>query len=757
MNVTTRLSAELALRPEQIGHVLELFEGGATVPFLARYRKEATGGLDEEVLRTILDRHQYLKELEGRKETILRTIDSQGKLTDALRSAIEACQEKARLEDLYLPYRPKRRTRAALARERGLQRLLEWIQGCRDPHADLEAAAAGYVNPDQGVATPADALKGAADILAEESAERAENRTRVREIFLAEGMFVSRANPKAADERGKYEMYYDFRCPVRDIPSHNLLALRRAEREEVVSFEIEADDERIIRELCRGELGAAQGAAARFIEAAVRDGYERLLRTSITAEVRAARKHEADLEAIRTFEKNLRALLLAPPAGEVGVLALDPGFRSGCKVVALDPTGKFLEHRTVYPNEPQNRTAEAARVLERLIRDHRPAFIAVGNGTACRETERFAARVAAGLEEERDRPRVVIVNESGASVYSASPCAREEFPDLDVTIRGAVSIGRRLQDPLAELVKIEPRSIGVGQYQHDVDQTLLKKKLSEVVESCVHYVGVDLNTASVELLAYVSGINAGIARGIVERRNATGPFRNRKDLLEVPRLGPKAFEQAAGFLRIRSGDHPLDNTAVHPERYILVGRIAAGLGLSLAELVGNRAALEGIAPERFVDESAGLATIRDILEELRKPGRDPRRAFTTARFRDDVAELKDLKEGMVLEGTVTNVTNFGAFVDIGVHQDGLVHVSQMAEAFVRDPTAIVQAGQLVTVRVLAVDLQRKRISLSMRPQPGPEGGAARKAAGAGDRRPNRGGGKEERRATLEDLVRKFNR
>ena len=717
--ITGFIIEETGLAPFRVANTVELIREGATVPFIARYRKERTGELDEVQIRTIEERLAYFTELEERKATVLKSIEEQGKLTPELRARIETSRQKTEVEDLYLPYRPKRRTRATIAKERGLEPLAELI-ALQEPGAGTpEEAALPFVDPAREVPDAAAALEGAGHILAERLADDADARAFVRRLTWDDGIFSSRV---ASDRKGavtKFEMYYDHREPLKSVPSHRMLAMRRGEKEEVLLLAIEAPLPEILSGL-KGRLVTRESIFRPLLERVAEDAYKRLIAPSIEVELRLEAKKLADEAAIRVFAQNLRNLLLAPPAGGKRVLGIDPGLRTGSKLAAVDATGRFLEHVTIYPHTGEGRVAAARKELLRLVAAHAVEMIAVGNGTAGREVEQFAKET---LAEAGMRIPVVMVSEAGASVYSASDIAREEFPELDLTVRGAISIARRLQDPLAELVKIDPKSIGVGQYQHDVDQKALQKALDDVVESCVNHVGVDLNTASWALLSYVSGVGQSLAKAIVARRDAEGPFASRRGLMKVPRFGEKAFEQAAGFLRIRGGDHPLDNTAVHPERYPVVEAMAADLGVSLAQLAADPALVARIDLARYVSEAVGLPTLRDIMQELKKPGRDPREEFKTAAFRDDIRELSDLKEGMVLQGVVTNVTAFGAFVDIGVHQDGLVHVSHLSTRFVKDPNEAVRAGEVVKVKVLAVDVARRRISLSIREAA--EGGAPR--------------------------------
>jgi uncharacterized protein len=744
LNIPQLLANELSLKPFQIQNALELLSEGATVPFIARYRKERTGEMDETQLRNLFDRYTYLTELEERKQSILGAIAQQDRLTDALRAKIEACLQKNELEDLYLPYRPKRRTRAAIAREKGLEPLAVWIKSLNHSKAEgrsLEEEATQYISAEKGVLTVEAALSGASDILAEEVADTAKHRTFLREYLMESGILTSRIKPDHAEGSTKFEMYRNYQTKVKTVAPHNLLALYRGETEGILEVALEFDHDAVLSYLESEEIYTKVKPVREFYRTMVQDAFDRLMKNSLITEVRTAKKQAADVESIKTFEDNLRELLLAAPAGMKPTLAIDPGFRTGCKVVALDQTGQFLKYQTIFPHQSAEQRKQAARTLTDLIQTYQIELVAIGNGTAGRETDEFVKEVLQTLER---KPVSVIVNEAGASVYSASEVAIAEFPDQDITVRGSVSIGRRLQDPLAELVKIDPKSIGVGQYQHDVDQKLLKKKLDETVESCVNYVGVDLNTASKELLTFVSGISAAVANNIVAYRNQNGAFQSRRQLLKVPKLGPKAFEQAAGFLRIREGENPLDNTAVHPESYSVVERIATDLDLPLHNITEIAAQLKQTDLKKYVTEAIGEPTLRDILTELEKPGRDPRAEFKYATFKEGVKEISDLKVGMELEGVVTNVANFGAFVDIGVHQDGLIHVSQLADRFVSDPKQVVKVGQVVTVRVLEVNEQLKRVSLTMRTdKPAPA-----------QNRPQKGKAQSSA-ATLEDLKAKF--
>jgi protein Tex len=709
LDIPQLLAIELALTPYQVQAALALFAAGATVPFIARYRKEQTGLMDEIQLRDLSDRFAYLTELADRQQTILDSIESQGKLTDDLRHQITNCLQKNILEDLYLPYRPKRRTKATIAREKGLGALADWIKSQNQksaPPLAMEPATAKYINAE--VTTTTEALQGAADILAEEVADTAEIRAYLREFLLDTGIFKSKIKKDYPEGSTKFEMYRSYSNKVKAIAPHNLLALCRGEESGILEVSLTFDDDTVQGYLNNQFIQTKHPPVRDFYRQMLQDAFNRLLKNSLITEVRSIKKQSADLESIKTFEANLKELLLSAPAGMKPTCAIDPGFRSGCKVAILDHTGQFLEYQAIFPHTGKADQAQAT--LKKLIEKYQVQLIAIGNGTAGRETDDFVVAVLKTI----DRPIIkVMVNESGASIYSASDVAIAEFPDLDITVRGAISIGRRLQDPLAELVKIDPKSIGVGQYQHDVDQKLLKKQLSATVESCVNYVGVDLNTASKELLTSVSGITATIANNIVAYRNENGAFVDRKTLLKVPKLGPKAYEQAAGFLRIRAGQNPLDNTAVHPERYGLVASIAKAAKLPLTATAEIAEQLKHNL-KSYITEAIGEPTLRDIITELEKPGRDPRAEFRYATFQADVKEMSDLQIGMELEGVVTNVANFGAFVDIGVHQDGLVHVSQLADRYVSDPKEIVKVGQVVKVKVLEVNTGLKRIALTMR-------------------------------------------
>ncbi|MBN1937995.1 MAG: RNA-binding transcriptional accessory protein [Candidatus Aminicenantes bacterium] len=713
VEIAERIAAEFKLGVAQVARTLALMNEGSTIPFIARYRKEQTGNLNEVRLRELDRRRKYFQELEERRASILNILREQGNLTPELGTAIEGTADKHELEDLYQPFKPKRMTRASKAREAGLEPLARRLDGLEDPAADLAAEAAKFIDPEKGIETAEAALQGAGDILAEEWAENAEARKAYRELARTEGVLVASARKEFEGQSSKYEMYYHFRESVGRLPSHRVLAMIRGEREKVLKIELAVPKKPALRDLVVRFVRHPKSAAApRLVDIAL-DALDRLLAPTIETEIRSEIREKAEAEAFKVFGDNLRDLLLAAPAGPKPVLGIDPGFRTGCKVAAVDGTGKFLEYRTIFPNAPKNDTDGAKLALLEMIDEHKIGLIAVGNGTAGRETETF---VRACLDElsAAKRPVCVVVNESGASVYSASDAAVKEFPRMDVTIRGAISIARRLQDPLSELVKIEPKSIGVGQYQHDVDQASLRKSLDDVVESCVNSVGVDLNLASEELLKYVSGLNRATASAIVARRHENGPFASREDLKAVKGFGEKTFEQAAGFLRIPGASNPLDNSAVHPERYAFVEEMAGKLGTTVPQMIGNEELLKSVDPRKFSGPGLGLPTIRDILKELEKPGRDPRSEFRYAVFSENARTVDDLAPDQVLEGVVSNIVDFGAFVDIGVHQDGLVHISEMGDKFVSDPHKLVKVGQLVRVRILSVDKERKRIGLSMK-------------------------------------------
>lgn len=703
------LVADLGIAKDQIVSVLALLQEGNTIPFIARYRKERIGNLDEVQVRNIKERWEYVQEMEDRRQTILKSIESQGKLTDELKKQILACENKNQLEDLYLPYKPKRRTRAMIAKEKGLEPLSQWIVEQRldgDPLSEAEK----YIDAEKGVETADDALKGARDIVAEVVAERADVRAYVRDIFETEGVVVSEAKKEWVDKPSKFEQYYQFSEKVSTIPSHRYLAIRRGEKEDVLRMHIAVETDLLCEEILKIVELNPQSPWAGQLQLAVDDSYKRLIESSVETDVCVDLKMRADREAVEIFAQNLRTILLAAPLGSKSVIGVDPGLRTGCKCAAIKDTSAFVDTMTFHLTQGANALERARLSFLAFVEKHQPYAIAIGNGTASRETEAFVREVlkAAGKKDII----VIQVSESGASVYSASEVAREEFPDIDLTIRGAISIGRRLQDPLAELVKVEPKALGVGQYQHDVYQTLLENKLHEVVESCVNHVGVDLNTASAPLLSYVAGVGPSLAKKIVEHREKEGPFTSREQLKKVSGLGPRTFLQAAGFCRIRNGAHPLDASAVHPESYGIVERMAADQGTSLAELVGNASAAGSIDIKPYVTEEVGAFTLKDILDELKKPGRDPRAIFEMPKFREDVTSIEDLRDGMVLEGIVTNVTAFGAFVDVGVHQDGLVHISQLSDRFIKDPSEVVKAGDKLQVQVLEVDVPRKRISMT---------------------------------------------
>ena len=710
------IAAEIGATPAQVGAAVDLLDGGATVPFVARYRKEATGGLDDTQLRKLEERLGYLRELETRRAAIADSISGQGKMTDALALSIARAETKAELEDIYLPYKPKRRTKAMIAREAGLQALVEAILA--DRSADPAALVAGFLS--EGFADAKAALEGARDIVAEGLAEDAALLGRLRDHMRKVGRLSARVVEGKEAAGAKFSDYFAHSEPFATAPSHRVLAMLRGRNEEILSLDLEVDAEAPRGEspaerACGAALGAGgPGAGDRWLREAAAWAWRVKLRTSLTLDLMSDLREAAEAEAIRVFARNLKDLLLAAPAGGKATMGLDPGIRTGVKVAVVDATGKVVATDTVYPFQPKNDLRGAQVAIARLIGQHGVKLIAIGNGTASRETEKMVADLLAVLPAGAEKPVKVVVSEAGASVYSASELAAREFPDLDVSLRGAVSIARRLQDPLAELVKIEPKSIGVGQYQHDVDQHRLAKSLDAVVEDAVNAVGVDLNTASAPLLARVSGVGPGLAEAIVAHRDANGPFASRRELLKVARLGPKAFEQAAGFLRITGGKEPLDASSVHPEAYDVARKIVAACGRDIRALMGDGAALKKLDPRAFVDDRFGLPTVRDILSELEKPGRDPRPSFKTATFTEGVNEISDLRPGMLLEGTVTNVAAFGAFVDIGVHQDGLVHVSQLADRFVKDPHEVVKAGDVVQVRVVEVDAPRKRIGLTMR-------------------------------------------
>ncbi|MBD3749038.1 MAG: RNA-binding transcriptional accessory protein [Sphingobacteriales bacterium] len=699
------VAQELSVGTKQVEATINLLDEGATVPFISRYRKEMTGSLDEVQVAAIRDRIQQLRELDKRKEAILKSIEEQGKLTPELKEKVLAAETMALLEDIYLPYKPKRKTKASVAREKGLEPLAISILEQNQHIPEDEAAA--FIDEEKGVNTLDDALQGARDIIAEMIAENSEARAKMRDLFFEKGIYTSEVIKGKEAEGIKYKDYFEWSEPIKTAPSHRVLAMRRGEKELILKLDALPDEEAAIQ-LLENQFIKGSNQKSQQVKSALEDGYKRLLKPSMETETRLKSKQLADEEAIRVFAENARQLLLAAPMGQKRVLALDPGFRTGCKLVCLDEQGKLLENATIYPHTGAGVAKEAAQTLKYLVEKYQIEAIAIGNGTASRETEDFVK--AQNLEGVL----VVMVNESGASIYSASETAREEFPDHDITVRGAVSIGRRMMDPLAELVKIDPKSIGVGQYQHDVDQNKLQTSLDDTVISCVNAVGVELNTASKQILSYISGLGPQLAQNIVEYRNLHGAFKNRESLKKVPRLGDKAFEQAAGFLRIRNAEHPLDSSAVHPERYALVAQMAKDLNCKVEDLMKDEKLRKQIDLKKYISTEVGLPTLQDIIAELAKPGRDPREQFEAFAFADGINKIEDLKLGMKLPGVVTNITNFGAFVDIGVHQDGLVHLSQMADQFIANPNEVVKVAQRVEVTVVEVDYARKRISLSMK-------------------------------------------
>ncbi|MFG2126710.1 Tex family protein [Streptomyces sp. NPDC048751] len=752
-SIEGRIAEELGVRERQVKAAVELLDGGSTVPFIARYRKEATEMLDDAQLRTIEERLRYLRELEERRTAILESVREQGKLTDELEARIRGAETKARLEDIYLPYKPKRRTKAQIAREAGLEPLAEGLLG--DPSVDPLAAAAAFVDADKGVADPQAALDGARAILTERFSEDADLIGEVRERMWVRGRLAAKVREGKEEAGAKFADYFDFAEPFTELPSHRILAMLRGEKEEVLDLVLEPEEPSeqpgpsSYEAIVASRFGIADRGrpADKWLTDTVRWGWRTRILVHLGIDLRLRLRTAAEDEAVNVFAANLRDLLLAAPAGTRATLGLDPGFRTGVKVAVVDATGKVVATDVIYPHVPANKWDEAIAKLARLAKEHAVELIAIGNGTASRETDKLAGELITKHPELQLTK--VMVSEAGASVYSASAFASQELPDMDVSLRGAVSIARRLQDPLAELVKIDPKSIGVGQYQHDLSEVKLSRSLDAVVEDCVNGVGVDVNTASAPLLARVSGITSGLAENIVSHRDANGPFTSRSQLKKVARLGPKAYEQCAGFLRIRGGDDPLDSSSVHPEAYPVVRRMVKTTGQEVASLIGNTSVLRSLKATEFVDETFGLPTVTDILKELEKPGRDPRPAFKTATFKEGVEKISDLSSGMVLEGVVTNVAAFGAFVDVGVHQDGLVHVSAMSKTFVKDPRDVVKPGDIVKVKVLDIDIPRKRISLTLRlddesaPQGGRqnEGGERRQRGGRPpQQRQNRGGG-----------------
>ena len=697
----------LNLNTKDVTATIDLIDEGATVPFISRYRKEATGSLDEVQVAKIRDEIERLRQLEDRREFILKSIDSQNKLSDELKKLIFEAESLSKLEDLYLPYKPKRRTKATIAKEKGLDSLAHFILEQKNNFIFEEAEK--FISIEKGVHSVIEALEGARDIIAEIISENALVRESIRDLFKKTANIKSKVIKGKEDVGEKFNDYFEWEEKLMSCPSHRLLAMRRGEKEDILILDLVVDNDEALS-LIEKKIITTRGEAANQLKESILDGYKRLLNPSIEAEMRLHTKQIAEEKSILVFADNLRELLLASPLGEKAILGIDPGFRSGCKVVALNKQGKLLQEAVIYPHEPQKQKNEAEMIVLAFCQKHQIEAIAIGNGTASRETEQFIRNIDI-LPKEIS---VIVVSEAGASVYSASDVAREEFSDYDLTVRGAVSIARRLADPLAELVKIDPKAIGVGQYQHDVDQTLLKNKLDEVVGSCVNAVGVELNTASKQLLSYVSGIGPNLAQNIVDYRNENGPFKSRKELLKVPRMGEKVFELAAGFLRVRDGIHPLDKSAVHPESYYIVETMAKDVNASIIDLIENKELRSKIKPANYVTELIGLPTLKDIIIELDKPGRDPRKSFEIFSFDESVHNINDLREGMRLPGIVTNVTNFGAFVDIGVHQDGLVHISQLAENFIDDPNKVVKVGQKVWVNVSEIDVKRKRIALSMK-------------------------------------------
>lgn len=749
MNFSQIISEELNIEEWRVAKALELMDQGGTIPFIARYRKDQTGTLNEIELRDIQHRREYLQEIEERKTTILKSIEEQGKLTPELKGQIEACKDKTLLEDLYAPYKPKKRTRATIAKECGLEPLARIIMAQEETDNTPETIGLIYCSEEKGLADPKAAINGACDILAEELADNATYRQYLRAQIEKQGLMVSKVRKEFEKQETKFKNYYDFSEAVSKIPSHRMLALRRGEKEKVLRLSIDMPDAEFVSYL-QSQVIRNESVWKPYLEEMCKDAWERLLKASLESEVRLLLKDKAEEEAFKVFSKNLQDVLLAPPAGHKAVLALDPGFRTGCKVAVLDKNGKFLDHGVIFPHEPQKRVAEAGDYIAALVEKYEVDLIAIGNGTASRETDAFVADMSHKFKGKK--PARVIVSEAGASVYSASPLAIQEFPNEDVTTRGAISIGRRLQDPLAELVKVDPQSIGVGQYQHDVNQRELKKRLDEVVESCVNMVGVDLNTASAPLLTHVAGVSSALAENVVKYREENGAFNSREEVLKVKGFGPKAYEQSAGFLRIPGAENPLDCSAVHPENYGLVEKMAAKAGVPVKDLVGNASAIKSLSLEEFLSDTVGKHTLEDIFAELEKPSRDPRKEFRYAKFNDNIKSINDLVTGSWMEGVVTNVANFGAFVDIGVHQDGLVHVSEISDKFVDDAKTVLTVGDVVKVRILGVDAGQKRISLSMK-QEQTDG-----VAGAGRNARNQRGGRPPRRevgirphATIADL------
>lgn len=745
-----QISKELSLPLKNIKAVADLLAEGGTIPFISRYRKEMTGSMDEVAITTVRDRIEQLRELDKRRESVISSIEKQGKLTPELMQAIVLASTLAELEDIYLPYKLKRKTRASVAREKGLEPLAQKLFD--QESFDINAFGSTFIDAEKGVNSLEESLEGARDIIAEWVNENPEVRKRTRDLFWSEGQVESRVLKGKENEGQKYKDYFEWSEPISKTPSHRLLAMRRGEKESILALDIYPPEEQAIFTIER-QFIKSENPAAEHVRLAIKDSYKRLIRPSLETEVRMESKMKADDEAIKVFSTNLKELLLAAPLGQRTVLALDPGFRTGCKLVCLDKQGKLLHYEAIFPNEPQRETGKSSAIVKALVEKFNIEAIAIGNGTASRETEAFVKQI--GLSK---KVLVVMVNESGASVYSASEAARDEFPDKDITVRGAVSIGRRLMDPLAELVKIDAKSIGVGQYQHDVDQPKLKQGLDDIVMSCVNSVGVEVNTASKELLSYVSGLSSSLARNIIEFRNENGPFKNREALMKVPRLGEKVFEQAAGFLRINNAENPLDASAVHPESYAIVQQMATDAGCTVKELMSSTELRKQLDLKKYVTEKVGLPTLNDILTELEKPGRDPRESFEVFSFTEGVNSIGDLKIGMKLPGIVTNVTAFGAFVDVGVHQDGLVHISHLGDKFIKDPNEAVSVAQKVNVTVVEVDVPRKRIGLSMKSDPFAQSGESQ-PKGNRPRQGNKPAKPKEKEVSMEEklamLVNKF--
>jgi uncharacterized protein len=741
-SIIQKITTELGLKQSQILNTVTLLDEGGTIPFISRYRKEMTGSLDEVEITSIRDRLSQLRDLGKRRTAILKSISDQGKLTIDLKKQIDNTETLSDLEDIYLPFKPKRKTRATMAREKGLEPLA--LRLFNQEEFDVSHSAMTFINSEKGVDDVEAAFQGARDIMAEWISEDQKVRKDLRDLFLRESTIKSKIISSKKEDAEKYKDYFDWEEQFRKVPSHRILAMRRGENEGFLTIDIKPDEVEAIGRIEKNIIRKANSASLQ-VEEAIKDSYKRLLKPSMETEARLISKKRADEEAINVFAENLRVLLLAPPLGQKTVLALDPGFRTGCKVVVLDKQGKLLQNETIFPNQPQNRQQEAGAILKELLDKYKVEAIAIGNGTASRETESFVKGI--GISQNII---VEIVNESGASIYSASEVARNEFPDKDVTVRGSVSIGRRLMDPLAELVKIDPKSIGVGQYQHDVDQSLLRGSLDDVVMNCVNSVGVEVNTSSAELLAYVSGLGPQLARTIVEFRNEKGPFKNRSELKQVPRLGDKAFEHSAGFLRIKDSKNPLDYSSVHPESYHIVEKMASDLNTTIENLILDKALRTKVRLQDYITDEVGLPTLQDIMTELEKPGRDPRKGFEVFAFEDGINEMEDLKVGMQLPGIVTNVTNFGAFIDVGVHQDGLVHISQLSDGFVKDPKKIVKVNNKVSVTVTALDISRKRISLSMKSDPFSERNESKKVR-------KKVIDKEDINTGIQQLKRKFNK